>query len=177
MPAVAGGGRRCEAAESHRWREHCQSLSLIINFCHSGPRGSHVAGAYHSLSLSVSPSLPSPSSSSPLIQRVGLHRSVPPMFSPSLPPSSLVSPCLSFAFASFVRVACCFHFSFLPLSGCSPLYPSPLSLLCLAQRSQGELIWYATPATKSSTFHYVVHVHSELPPLPSSPLPSPGQSP
>lgn len=27
----------CEAAESRRWRERCQSLSLIINFCHSAP--------------------------------------------------------------------------------------------------------------------------------------------
>lgn len=36
----------------------------------------------------------------------------------------------------------------------------PLSLL---RQSQGELILYATLATKSSTFHYVVHVHSELP--------------
>lgn len=53
VPAVAGGGRRCEAAESRRWRERCQSLSLIINFCHSGPRGSHVAGASHSLCLSL----------------------------------------------------------------------------------------------------------------------------
>lgn len=55
VPAVAGGGRRCEAAESRRWRERCQSLSLIINFCHSGPRGSYVAGASHSLCLSLLP--------------------------------------------------------------------------------------------------------------------------
>lgn len=27
------------------------------------------------------------------------------------------------------------------------------------------MIWYATPTTESSSFHYVVHVHSELPPL------------
>lgn len=53
VPAVAGGGRRCEAAESRRWRECCQSLSLIINFCHSGPHGSHIAGASHSLRLSL----------------------------------------------------------------------------------------------------------------------------
>lgn len=53
VPAVASGGRRCEAPESRRWRERCQSLSLIINFCHSGPRGSHVAGASHSLCPSL----------------------------------------------------------------------------------------------------------------------------
>ena len=52
VPAVAGGGKRSEAAESHRWRERCQSLSLIINFCHSVP-----VATTHSLSLSLSLSL------------------------------------------------------------------------------------------------------------------------
>lgn len=37
VPAVAGGGKRSEAAAGRRWRVRCQSLSLIINFCHSAP--------------------------------------------------------------------------------------------------------------------------------------------
>lgn len=82
VPAVAGGGRHCEAAESRRWREHCQSLSLIINFCHSGPRGSHKVRASHTLHLSLPCLLLTPHFTHP--------ESRPPSLRPSLPPSSLV---------------------------------------------------------------------------------------
>lgn len=152
MPAVAGGGRRCEAAESRRWRERCQSLSLIINFCHSGPRGSHVAGASHSLFLP--PPLPHPTPLHSFSKSVCIPLSLPcsvPLYlpCPSLKSLPLLRLCLS-------RLGCLL-FPFL-LPPFLTLQSAPLPLF-LSQHSQGELIWYATPATKSSTFHYVVHVH------------------
>lgn len=115
MPAVAGGGRRCEAAESRRWRERCQSLSLIINFCHSGPRGSHVAGASHSMSFP--PFLLHPFSALVCIP-LSLLRSVPLYLPcPSLKSLPLLRLCL------FRSNSPSFPFSFLPLSPCNLLSP------------------------------------------------------
>lgn len=65
----------CEAAESRRWRERCQSLSLIINFCHSAPVAT-TRSSSPSLLLSLSLSLP-----------IACSRSLSLPLSPSLPPS------------------------------------------------------------------------------------------
>lgn len=100
-----------EAAESRRWRERCQSLSLIINFCHSAPVATTRSG---SLSLPPPPPLaqslsphyllcgPSPSHPHSVPLSRPLSVSLGPTLHPlslakslSFPPSLSISTCLS----------------------------------------------------------------------------------